>query len=194
MPDDASDLTDPPLGPRLRELRRRSGLSIRAAAEQAGLSASFLSMVEREQSDLAMSRLMRLLGIYGASLTDLVDDARSAPAAPSGDVVRGGEEIHVTSAGEHIDVYMLVADTDRPLVPMVWVYAPGAAMSEDVVAETDQFSYVVEGAVTVDADDASYRLTAGDTIYMRTGRRFRIRNDSALPARVLGLGVKPDRN
>ncbi len=87
-----SDLPDPPLGPRLRELRQRRGLSIKEAASQAGLSASFLSLVEREQSDLAMNRLMRLLQIYRASLTELV-----TPAAPPSEVVRFGEEARVHS-------------------------------------------------------------------------------------------------
>jgi transcriptional regulator with XRE-family HTH domain len=179
-----TDLPDPPLGPRLRELRQRRGLSIKAAAEQAGLSASFLSLVEREQSDLAMNRLMRLLQIYGASLTDLVD-----PPPPRSDVVRRGEELRVHSPGEHIDAYLLVADGARPLVPMVWVYEPGAAMSEPVALPTDHFSHVIAGDVTIETDEGDYRLGAGDTIYVRAARRFRIRNNGPEPARILGCGV-----
>ncbi|MDO8209518.1 helix-turn-helix domain-containing protein [Conexibacter sp. CPCC 206217] len=179
-----SDLTDPPLGPRLRELRQRRGLSIKAASEQAGLSASFLSLVERGQSDLAMNRLMRLLQIYGASLTDLVE-----PAAPPSDVVRRGEELRVHSPGEHIDAYLLVTDNDRPLVPMVWVYAPGAAMSEPTALPTDHFSHVIAGSVTIETDEETVRLNAGDTIYVRAARRFRIVNDGTEPARVLGCGA-----
>jgi transcriptional regulator with XRE-family HTH domain len=179
-----SDLPDPPLGPRLRELRQRRGLSIKAASDQAGLSASFLSLVERGQSDLAMNRLMRLLQIYGASLTELIE-----PPTPRSDVVRLGEEVRVHSPGEHIDAYLLVADGDRPLVPMVWVYEPGAAMSEPVALPTDHFSHVIAGEVTVETDEETYVLGAGDTIYLRAARRFRIRNDGTQPARVLGCGV-----
>jgi transcriptional regulator with XRE-family HTH domain len=84
----STEAPNPPLGPTLRELRTRRGLSIKAAAEQAGISPSFLSLVERSQSDLAMSRLMRLLTLYGASLVDLVD----ATHAPKSEVIRGGEE------------------------------------------------------------------------------------------------------
>lgn len=179
-----TDLPDPPLGPRLRELRQRRGLSIKAAAEQAGLSASFLSLVEREQSDLAMNRLMRLLQIYDAALTDLV----KPPARPS-DVVRSGEELRVHSPGEHIDAYLLVADGDRPLAPMVWVYEPGAAMGEPVALPVDHFSHVIAGDVTVETDDGDHLLGPGDTIYVRAGRRFRIRNGADHPARILGCGV-----
>ncbi|HST41074.1 MAG TPA: helix-turn-helix domain-containing protein [Conexibacter sp.] len=178
------DLPDPPLGPRLRELRQRRGLSIKAAADQAGLSASFLSLVEREQSDLAMNRLLRLLQIYGASLRDL-----AGPAAAPSAVVRHGEEARAHSPGEHIDAYLLVADTDRPLVPMVWVYEPGAAMNETVALPTDHFSHVIAGNVTVETDDGDHALGPGDTIYLRAGRRFRIRNGDDGIARILGCGI-----
>ena len=180
----STDAPDPPLGPRLRELRTRRGLSIKAAAEQAGISPSFLSLVERSQSDLAMSRLMRLLTLYGASLLDLVD----ATDAPRSDVIRGGEEIHRTSHGEHIDAYMLVADADRPLVPMIWVYEPGASMGDAHAQPVDHFSYVIEGTVLVELDEERYELTAGDTVYVRAGRRFRVRNESEQVARLLGCG------
>lgn len=180
----STDAPDPPLGPRLRELRTRRGLSIKAAAEQAGISPSFLSLVERSQSDLAMSRLMRLLTLYGASLVDLVD----ATHASKSDVIRGGEEIHVTSHSEHIDAYLLVADSDRPLVPMIWVYEPGASMDDAHAEPVDHFSYVIEGTVLVELDDERYELSAGDTVYVRAGRRFRVRNESERVARVLGCG------
>lgn len=179
-----SDRPDPPFGARLRALRIRRGLSIRAAAEEAGLSASFLSLVEREQSDLAMGRLMRLLDLYGATLTDLVGGEKQ-----QSDVVRHGREIHVSSPGEHIEAFLLVSDTDRTLVPMVWVYAPGAGMSEPVVPLTDQFSHVIEGEVDVETDDGTHRLGPGDTIYMRAGRRYLIRNVGERDARLLGAGV-----
>lgn len=179
------DQHEPPLGPRLRDLRRARGLSIKDAAAQAGISSSFLSLVERGQSDLAMNRLLRLLSIYGASIVELVGPAVPKPSA----VVRHGEEVHVTSNAEHIDAYLLVADADRPLVPMVWVYAPGAAMKEQASLPTDHFSHVIAGAVTVETDAGDHTLGPGDTIYLRAGRRFRIRNDGAEPARILGCGI-----
>jgi len=178
-------LQDPPLGPRLRELRRARGLSIKEAAAQAGISASFLSLVERGQSDLAMNRLLRLLQIYDASVVELV-----TPSQPRSAVVRRGEEVRVTSAGEQIDAYLLVADTDRPLVPMIWVYEPGAAMKEQASLPTDHFSHVIAGSVTIETDDGDHALAAGDTIYLRAGRRFRIRNDGTEPARILGCGIQ----
>jgi mannose-6-phosphate isomerase-like protein (cupin superfamily) len=60
---------------------------------------------------------------------------------------------------------------------------------DDAQAEpVDHFSYVIEGTVLVELDDERYELSAGDTVYVRAGRRFRVRNESERVARVLGCG------
>ncbi len=132
-----------------------------------------------------MNRLMRLLQIYRASLIELVK-----PEAPASEVVRFGEEVRVHSHREHIDAYLLVADTDRPLVPMVWVYEPGAAMGEPAVLLTDHFSHVIAGDVVISLDGTDHRLGPGDTIYVRAGRPFQIRNAGDHVARILGCGIQ----
>jgi uncharacterized cupin superfamily protein len=62
-------------------------------------------------------------------------------------------------------------------------------MGEATVPLTDQFSHVIEGEVAVETDDGTHRLGPGDTIYMRAGRGYRIRNDGKRHARLLGAGI-----
>ena len=184
------DLPDPRIGPRLRRLRIDRGLSLAAAAELAGISASFLSLVERGQSDLSLGRFVRLLEVYGASMTDVVpptvDDA-------TWQVVRAGSEVHFTSHGEHIAAYLLVADATRPLVPMIWVYEPGGAMEVLQANPTDLFSHVLEGEIVYETEQGQLELGRGDTVYVPAGQAFRFRNDSSRVARVLGCGYQPAR-
>src|SRR6266496_4388733 len=47
----------PQVGEVIRRLRMRRGLSMRALADEAGISASFLGAVERGESDIALGRL-----------------------------------------------------------------------------------------------------------------------------------------
>jgi transcriptional regulator with XRE-family HTH domain len=184
------DLPDPSLGPRLRRLRVDRGLSLAAAAELTGVSASFLSLVERGQSDLALGRFVRLLDVYGASMTDVIsptaDESRSQ-------VVRAGAEVHFTSHGERISAHLLVADAARPLVPMIWVYEPGAAMEVLQANPTDVFSHVLEGVIVYETDQGQLELRRGDTVYVPAGQAYRFRNDSASVARMLGCGYHAGR-
>ena len=181
------DPPDPSLGARLRSLRLERGLSLAAAAERAGMSASFLSLVERGESDLALGRFMRLIELYGASLTDVLPPAVDESCS---NVVRAGEERHLTSHGEHISAYLLVADATQALVPMIWVYEPGGAMGGLQAQPMDLFSHVLEGTIVYETDQGQLELRRGDTVYVPAGQAFRFRNESPSVARILGCGYR----
>ena len=68
QPDTAARNGD--LGRRLRELRTSRKLSLAEVAEATSMSPSFLSVVENGQSDITVSRLMRLVQWYGVSVSD----------------------------------------------------------------------------------------------------------------------------
>ncbi len=69
------------LGERLRTLRRRNGLSIAAAAQQAGIAKSYLSNLERDRAtNPSDAVLMRLAAVLGTTLPSLLDPPES-PAA-----------------------------------------------------------------------------------------------------------------
>ncbi len=55
----------PDVGEILRRLRKRRGLSLRQVADLSGLSVSFLSAVERGESDISLGRLARVARIFG---------------------------------------------------------------------------------------------------------------------------------
>ena len=52
------------LGRRLHEFRTARGLSLRAVAQQSGLTASFISQVERGRASLSISSLERLAEVF----------------------------------------------------------------------------------------------------------------------------------
>lgn len=62
------------MGQRLKNLRRVRGLSLQEVAEGVGVSPSFLSMLERGQTDISLSRVSRLADFYGVYLSELLLD------------------------------------------------------------------------------------------------------------------------
>ena len=62
------------LGQRLKNLRRVRGLSLQEVAEGVGVSPSFLSMLERGQTDISLSRISRLADFHGVYLSELLLD------------------------------------------------------------------------------------------------------------------------
>ncbi|MEV8065296.1 helix-turn-helix transcriptional regulator [Streptomyces sp. NPDC085995] len=64
----------------LRDARRKSGLSLRAAATQAGIDPGHLSKVERGQKGLSIPALHRLAAVL--DLQDLVQSLAPYAGAP----------------------------------------------------------------------------------------------------------------
>ena len=95
------------LGRRLRQLRTTRGLSLAEVAEATGISPSFLSVVENGQSDITVSRLMRLVHWYGVSIADLLQEPDRSPVR----VVRAGEQRSLELSDERIRILMIANGT-----------------------------------------------------------------------------------
>ena len=74
------------LGGRLKAVRRARRLSLADVSEATDVSASFLSLVENDKSDIAIGRLVRLIEFYGISIGDLLPGEGTTGNYP--DVVR----------------------------------------------------------------------------------------------------------
>ena len=159
---DNESLLQPALGQGLRRLRRSRGLSLAEAARATGLSSSFLSLVEKGNSDIAIGRLMRVMRVYGASIGDL--DTR-APRAGDDPVVRKGQGKHIRSQ-EGIDLYLLAPDTNRMMMPVTTTYAPRARQTNLHPHDGQTFLYVLEGTLLLELEGhAPAVLNPGDSAY-----------------------------
>ncbi len=75
---------DPSLGPLLRAVRMRLGLSLGEAAAKSRLSISFLSAVERNRSGIGLGNLFKLADAYGTTVPGLQEAVRDNRDAVSG--------------------------------------------------------------------------------------------------------------
>ena len=177
------------LGPRLRQLRKGRGLSLADVAEGTGISASFLSMVEKGQSDITVSRLMRLVGWFGVSIADLVQE----PDPATVQVVRRNQRRSLRLVDEGIAIEMLTADGAHRMMPVVNVYAEGGAMAEPARHEGEEFVLVVDGTVelTVGGGDP-IELGPGDSAHYRADLPHSFRNVGRGEARFIGVTTPPN--
>lgn len=64
------------LGPRVKRLRRELGLTQQAMADELGISASYIALLERNQRPLTADLLLRLARAYKLDMADLAADER----------------------------------------------------------------------------------------------------------------------
>jgi transcriptional regulator with XRE-family HTH domain len=111
------------LGARLAAVRRARGLTRREVAAAAGVSASFLGMVERGETDLSLTRFTRLADFLGASVADLLGDDPS-PAPPDVREIASGQRVE---RGAGVD-YRVIRHDHPQLVAVT--LAPGAEFAD----------------------------------------------------------------
>jgi transcriptional regulator with XRE-family HTH domain len=175
--------TQPALGARLREARKRRGYSLSETAEATGISTGFLSLVENGKHDITISRLLRLVRCYEVSLAELLSLDSGRPL-----VLHESEQGHVRSSGESIELLALAGDGDAVTAGLA-IYAPGSATSEPIALEGDLFLYVVEGRIEITFNDAGEPLDLGegDSALIAPERRHSYRNTGQGRTRVLGV-------
>lgn len=177
------------LGRRLRQLRSSRGLSLAEVADATGISPSFLSIVENGQSDITVSRLMRLVHWYGVSIADLLQ----APDRSLVRVVRAGESRSIELSDERIKIQMLTPDGQHAMMPVINVYGEGGGMAESAQHEGEEFVYVLSGAIALEiGDEDPIVLSSGDSAYYRAEAPHSFRNAGDGEACFLGVTTPPN--
>jgi quercetin dioxygenase-like cupin family protein/DNA-binding Xre family transcriptional regulator len=178
------------VGSALRQVRNARSLSLADVAEATGISASFLSLVENDRSDITIGRLVRLIDFYGISITDLLPFS-ARPDYP--EVIRPDERRSLQSPVEGIDIYLLSADTDRQMMPLEVCFKPGARLAEPGRHAGEEWLLVLDGELRLELEGAEARvLGPGDTAYYPAERPHLLSNASETkPLRVVCVDTPP---
>ncbi len=172
-------------GGRIRLMRRERGMSLRVAADRAGLSPSFLSALERNATGASVATLQRLTRAFGTTLIELFP-RRSRPARR----VRPRDR-QALSLGTGVRIEQLARGATL-LEPQLFVLGPNAASEGAYHHEGEEFLYVLDGHLTVWVDETErHRLSAGDALTFPSTLPHRWRNRADGETRVLWINTPP---
>jgi len=178
----ADDGRTPKVGRVLRDLRLRDGMSLKDVADASGLSVSFLSAVERDQSDISLGRVNRLAQVFNYDIGSLLGyiGNRSTPQ-----FVAKGDRLQV-DRGDGID-YRVVRLPGLDFELITAEFAPGAAFRDTITHEGLDIVYVLEGELILEYDGDDYPMHAGACTLYSGAYPHRFRNDSGRPASWLSI-------
>jgi transcriptional regulator with XRE-family HTH domain len=178
------------LGAKIRARRRQLGLSLRELGKRAGLSAAFLSLVERGQAKPALSSLVSLAKALEVSPEFLINT--SLPEG--GKLIRQLKDLVFF----HLDglpiryAFLSQEMSDRKL-DIILVEIPPGYTSEvwrhPYVGE--EFIYVLSGRLKIWLGNREFFLGPGDSTHFRSNLRHRWANPDQVEARVLWVGTPP---
>ncbi|MEU5182463.1 helix-turn-helix domain-containing protein [Streptomyces longwoodensis] len=152
-PSGADDLTA--VAPQLRDLRRRAGLTLEAAARSAGLSPAHLSRLETGQRQPSLPMLLALARIYGTTVAELLGES----VADRDAVVRAGD-MEPTRAGGW--TYWQAGAAGRGMQALR-VHVPYGSQGDIVrVHPGEEWLHVLRGRLRLRLGDSAHLLGPGD--------------------------------
>ncbi|MBV8580598.1 MAG: helix-turn-helix domain-containing protein [Candidatus Eremiobacteraeota bacterium] len=172
----------PDVGQILKRMRTQRKLSIRDVAEGSGLSASFLSAVERNESDVSIGRLARIAEFFDQDLGSMLGYSTRL-SRPS--FVTKSDRV-MMNRGRGIR-YELLRLPGLNLELAIIAFEPRASFRDELTHEGVDTLYVTAGEIVLRLNDVDYPMRAGECAVYSAGYAHSFRNDSPRPAAALGL-------
>ena len=137
----------------VRDLRKRSGMTLADVSERSGLSPSVISKLERNQTSAELDTLFRLSRVFDLNTTDLISLAESRTAQRNPAAAYDSGQFHF----ERINYNNLSAFRGR---------APqGAAVTRpDIHADIYEVCWVFSGHLLIQLPKERHELLAGDSL------------------------------
>jgi len=177
------------LGQRIKERRQEVKMSLRELAERVGLSASFLSQVERDLASPSIESLRKISEALGVPIYYFfIEQKIRSP------VVRRDKRVKLTFSGSHPAYQLLTPrlNRDRKMEVFLEEWEPGQEKTITPLRRyAEEFIYVLQGQLEIQLDDQVYLLNAGDSIYFEGHLLRRLAAKGDEPLRTLSVIAPP---
>ena len=167
------------VGATIRALRQERGLSLRDLSRLTGFSISFLSLVERGRSSLALTSLHNVANALGTSVASFFPDVGRARESTVPHVARGAGGTSQLSTGSQ-RTYRILSGRgfSKVLEPLLVTVEPSETIEEAYTHPGEEFAYILSGELLFVIDGADHRLGPGDSIHFDSSVPHSIHNDT----------------
>ncbi|MFC7704516.1 helix-turn-helix domain-containing protein [Plastorhodobacter daqingensis] len=176
----------PQFGGRIRELRRKAGLTLQALADEAGISVGFLSQVERDKATPSLGTLASLAAALGVGVNWFIAAPRPADA-----VTRAGARAQFSLADSSLVYERLDTHLPGGTLSSLIVHLPRGYASEVTRHTGEEMIFVLDGEIRQTLGDAVILLGPGDSLHFMGDTPHSFANVGAGPARLLWTGTSP---
>jgi uncharacterized cupin superfamily protein len=170
------------VGHRVRELRNRQGLSLRALAERSGLNVNTLWLIENGKSSPSVSTLQQLALALKVTISSFFESdpvekkVVFTPAGQSPPVSFGGTQLQ--NLGQDL--------AGNAVQPFIVTLAPDVGSGDRMIVHTGfEFVYCLAGSIRYLIDGEEYHLNPGDSLVFEAHLPHCWENKSNVTARIL---------
>jgi len=176
------------LGRRIRTIRERRGLSLRAVADAAGVSESFLSQVERGVASPSVASLRGIAEALQESIASFFADGTGVAG-----LVRVADRRRLVHPRRHWEDVLLTPRSSRRLQVILSTVEPGQGSGDEPYShDSDEECVVIlAGRLEFWVGEEHYLLEEGDSLLFESRRPHRNVNPGPGPASVLWVITPP---
>jgi len=180
------------VGEKVRQLRRKQGLSLQQLAEKTGFSTAVLSQIETHMVSPSLGNLIKLAHSFNVPVGHFLTEGEGGLVA----IVRRDERKIVSRYASKEGVsygysyYSLGADMkDRHMEPFIVTLEPPATGHTEKMSchEGEEFLFVLEGEMEVKLGKLTDILKPGDSIYYHSRIPHLVRCHEDKAARILAV-------
>jgi transcriptional regulator with XRE-family HTH domain len=169
------------VGQRIKDLRTRQGLSLRALAELSHLSTNAISLIERGENSPTVSSLHSLATALAVPITALFDQQGN------GQVIRLKREQRPASETAGVRMENLGSGLpNQQIEPFLMTIEPGGSSTTSQITHSgEEFVYVLSGTLTCRIAEREYDLEEGDSLLFLATQPHIYRNRGSSVAQIL---------
>lgn len=181
-----TDMTYKHVGERIRMLRRGKGMTLEQVAAASGLTAGFLSQMERNLTGVTLTSLVSVSKALGVPLREIVPQPRQVEP----DTHQGKRQDYaVENVALHYE--RLSASFPGSRLNALKIRVPAGYTSGFESHDGEELLFVLSGDIEYTVDHKTYRLAAGDSMHIDSHRSHQIANESDAPAEILWTSTLP---
>jgi len=185
--------TDVVVGERIRVLRRARGLSLKDLSTRSGLSAGFLSQVERGLSSASVRALARIADALGAVISDIFPADESYERA-NRIVARVSDRKRIDFAATGVTKELV---TPFPNTPRLDIYIitlePGGSSGDEPYShDGEEAGLVLEGGIELVVEGRKFILGEGDSFRFKSSRPHQFGNAGDRTARAIWVNFRKE--
>jgi transcriptional regulator with XRE-family HTH domain len=171
------------LGEKIKNLRKKIGMTQKELAEQVGLTPSFISQLEKNLISPSLDSLLKLSEKLNTQPIYFLTDEETGPLQKM--VIKPDERQDIQFPGlrtKDIKLQLLVSDVlNRRMEPYLLIIKEGTTIGRHFYNHKgDEFAYVIQGELEVEIQNQKQVLREGDSLYI----------ESALPSKWVNAGKK----
>jgi quercetin dioxygenase-like cupin family protein/DNA-binding XRE family transcriptional regulator len=147
------------IGRRLRSARQERGMTLQKVAKGSGLTAAFISQLERGDTSASLSSLVKIALALGIEVTSLFEK-------PSSTLVRRGDRVPTMLGGEGVMDYLLTPAAEKRAQVIETHLEPGGYADEGLYTRGGELliCIVQSGTLEMRLEDERITLHAGDAL------------------------------